>query len=264
MASIKNPPAQLLYQVSPIFLSGGLIGNQPGAVLPLLWLTGRLGDASHPFSYNVLNVLDLPPLPAIDLDNAFGAFTVLPGGTLVSQQVGKYPFANQFVAANATIREPLTVSLVMDAPWRGPNAYANKFAVMTALKMTLDAHNNLGGTYTVCTPAYMYTNMLLTNFGDASRSQSPVPQNSWRWDFERPLVALEELQMAYANNLLMAKLANGLPTAPVVTGIQIGIGVGQGNLLLPSLLEGYLSGQLASTAITPGGAPTSVAGPSPG
>src|SRR5215467_9310892 len=173
---------QLSYQVCPIILTGGTAQNVPDSMIPMLNLLtpGRGG-----------NVLTLP-YDIDDLDNAFGAFNVLPGGTLVAQSIAKYPFANQWVAANAVIREPLTVSVIMDAPMRGPNAWEIKQTIFTALKATLDRHNNSGGTYTVATPAYIYENMVMISLTDNSRGNNSLPQNAWRFDFEKPLVTLSD------------------------------------------------------------------------
>jgi hypothetical protein len=203
--------AQLKYQVCPIILTGGVAGQIPGGMLPMLSLFAQGSET---------NALGLP-FDIGDLDDAFGAFNVLPGGTLVSQTIGKYPFANQWVAANAVIREPLTISVIMDAPMRGPNAWIIKQSVMTALKGTLDQHNNRGGTYTVATPAYMYDNLIMTSLTDNSRGNNSLPQNAWRFDFERPLVALTELQEA--QNQFTQKLTNQLPQTGSLTGINPGL-----------------------------------------
>ena len=203
----SNISAQLSYQVCPIILSGGAASQIPGAMLPILSLFSGVGA----------NALGLP-FDIGDLDDAFGAFNVLPGGTLVKQQIAKYPFANQNVAANATIREPLTLSVIMDAPMRGPNAWAMKQMILTSLKATLDSHNNMGGTYTVVTPAYMYTDLIMVSLTDNSRSNNSLPQNAWRFDFEKPLVALADL--VGAQNQLMSKISNGTTTDGGLTGIQ--------------------------------------------
>jgi hypothetical protein len=192
------------------------------------------------------------PYDIDDLDNAFGAFNVLPGGTLVSQTIGKYPFANQYVAANATIREPLTVSVIMDTPMRKPNAWEIKNTVMTALKATLDAHNVQGGTYTVVTPSYVYQNMILTSLTDNSRGNNSIPQNAWRFDFERPLVALAEL--AGVQNLLMQKLTNKVFSDGTVTGTQVGTLVGNIATGANPQTMGAISGGNAFPSL---GAPTS-------
>ena len=70
---------------------------------------------------------------------------------------------------------------------------AVKSATMSGLKAALDAHNNLGGTYTVFTPAFTYYDMLMLNLSDISTPQSPLPQNTWKWDFRKPLVTQADL-----------------------------------------------------------------------
>jgi hypothetical protein len=176
-------------------------------MLPLLSLFFPGGTALNlPFDIN-------------DLDDAFGAFNVLPGGQLVLQQIGQYPFANQSVAANAVIREPLNLSVIMDTPMRGPNAWVIKQAVFTALKATLENHNNSGGMYTIATPAYIYDNMVMLSLTDSSRGNNSLPQNAWRFDFQRPLVSLQDAQGALS--LLAGQLSGGLPTTGAPTGTQI-------------------------------------------
>jgi len=219
----SNTQIELQYQVNPIVLTGGSASQVPGAMLPIMSLFGGGNGLGLPYNPN-------------DLDSAFGAFNVLPGGTLVQQTIAKYPFANQFVAANATVREPLTISVIMDAPMRGPKAFVNKQAVFSALKATLDNHNNAGGTYTVVTPAYMYTDLILVSLTDNSRGNNSLPQNAWRFDFEKPLVALADLQGA--QNLLMSKISNGLPTGPAQTGPQVGSTTGQSGLATAPLSSG--------------------------
>lgn len=229
----SNTFIQLSYQVCPIVLTGGSAAQVPGGILPILSLfsgTNAVTSMGLPFDIG-------------DLDDAFGAFNVLPGGTLVSQQIAKYPFANQFVAANATIREPLTLSVIMDAPMRGPNAWAMKQMIMTALKATLDNHNNLGGTYVVITPAYMYTDLIMVSLTDNSRGNNSLPQNAWRFDFEKPLVSLADLQGA--QNQLMSKITNGAPTDGSQTGVQSGTTTPQAQLQIDpatGLLAGGATG----------------------
>jgi hypothetical protein len=215
----QNSFIQLSYQVCPIVLTGGIASQIPGGMLAILSLFSGVG----------VNSLGLP-FDIGDLDDAFGAFNILPGGMLVNQQIAKYPFANQSVAANATIREPLTLSVIMDAPMRGPNAWAFKQMIMTSLKATLDSHNNLGGTYTVITPAYMYENLIMTSLTDNSRSNNSLPQNAWRFDFEKPLVALADIQGA--QNQLMSKITNQTQTDVNQSGQQPGTTTGQSQLLL--------------------------------
>jgi hypothetical protein len=206
----SNTAVQLTYQVCPIILTGGIATQSPGGLIPMLSLLLGAG-------FNSLGL----PFDIGDLDDAFGAFNVLAGGTLISQTIAKYPFANQNVAANATIVEPLTLSLIMDAPMRTPQAFAYKQMMMTGLQQTLANHNNGGGTYTVMTPAFMYQNLILVSLTDNSRSNNSLPQNAWRFDFEKPLIALEDLQGA--QNLLMSKASGGLVTDGNQSGPQPGL-----------------------------------------
>lgn len=188
----------LLYQVTPIFLTGGIAGNISGGILPLLSLTN-----TNAFSSNLLGGNE-----NFELDDAFAIFQPAVGGSLSEQIIAQYPFANLSVAANAIIRNPINVSMIMITPMRQEGAWAQKLSVMSALKATLDAHNNAGGTYTVCTPAYTYTDMLLLDLVDVSMAQSPIPQNAWRWDFTKPLVTLADAQGAQSN--LMNQITNGV------------------------------------------------------
>jgi hypothetical protein len=208
----QNQQIQLTYQVCPIILTGGAAAQIAGGMMPLLSITNAGGGVN--LAGTIL------PFDIGDLDEAFATFTVLSGGTLVSQQVAKYPFANQSVAANATIREPLTLSVIMDTPMRGPNAWALKHSTMTALKTALDNHNNAGGLYTVQTPAFMYDNLILTSLTDTPRAggSSPLPQNAWKFDFEKPLVTLDDA--AAVQNQLTSKMSAGTPTDGSQSGPQ--------------------------------------------
>jgi hypothetical protein len=213
---------QLAYQISPLYLTGGITGNQPSSIQPFLSyvMPGAftiLGPDFLPSAFQTYNT--------DDLNNAFGSFSVIPGGTLNKNTIAKYPFANQFVAANAAIREALNLSLIWDTPMRGPGAWDIKLATMTAIKKIFDAHVNIGGTFTIATPAYIYTNMLLTGLTDNSRGTVPLPQNAWRFDFERPLVVQAELQQAYNLNQQLLKMTNGLPSTGAITGIFATLGM---------------------------------------
>lgn len=204
--------AELAYQVCPIILQGGSAAQMPDGMLPIMNLFRQNNSLGLPYNEE-------------ELDDAFGAFNVLPGGTLVSQTIAKYPFANQDVAANAVIREPLTLSLIMDAPMRGPSAWDMKQLVFTALKATLDHHNNKGGLYTVATPAYIYRNLVMISMTDNSRGNNSLPQNAWRFDFEKPLVTLADLGQSL--NQLNTKINNQTPTDGRQSGLQPGLQTGQ-------------------------------------
>lgn len=191
---------KLSYQISPIILNDGIATGWPGNMMPIIAIT-----EAGSYSNGALNIGN-----NIGLDDFFANYQVIPGGTLIDQQLGHYPFANQAVAANAVIVQPLRVSLKMICPARGDAGYANKTATFITLKSSLTQHNNLGGTYTIITPAAYYTNCVMLAFTDASTSESKQVQDSFRLDFEKPLLTIAEAQMAY--NSTMGKIANGLQT----------------------------------------------------
>ena len=252
---------KLKFQVAPIVLTGGIASRVPGSMVSLLALTqGRLASALQVYNGNIEDFLDVlqaynqniygspiyttdpsrDPRPdaalsriagvtqqttqtqtGTNLDEAFGAFTVIPGGTLCVNTVPKYPLASMTMAANAIVREPINVSLVWDTPMRGPNAWDVKLTTMQALKAMLDQHNNLGGTYTVMTPAYYYDNLILTALTDNSRGGNPLPQNAWRFDFERPMIVTEQ-DATLDQNMVTSKMAGGVKTDGLPHGPSVG------------------------------------------
>jgi hypothetical protein len=273
---------KLSYQVSPIFLTGAPVSNVPSGMVPFLALVNpqafptanaRIAaynpGAPAPQTLNYQpDLSDVINRSQTSLDNAFGAFNVLAGGSLIQQTVAKYPFANQSYAANAIIRDPLHISLIWDTPMRGSGAWSQKLVIMQAVKQRLDAHNNAGGTYTVATPAYIYENLIMTSLTDASRGSSNLPQNAWRFDFERPLVTLQELKTA--QSALMSKLTNGVVTDGSWSGGAAGIGSltpqpqmspGAGTSLPTGMSVGVPTGAPSGPAYNPGASVPYAAGP---
>lgn len=190
---------QLSYQISPIILTGGSSSGVPGGMTPIMSLTQPdafsdglpgAGDTSSPDSY-------------------FAHYLPLPGATLIENEVGTYPFANQSVAANAIIAQPLKISLLMICPATDSNTYATKLSTMTALQGALKDHINQGGTFSVATPAFLWTNLLLLRLSDVTSGETKQVQMEWQWDFYRPLLTLEEA--AAAQNNLMSKMSSGTP-----------------------------------------------------
>lgn len=186
------------YQTSPIVLTGGIAQFMPGGVLPLLALTQGLSFT-----------LGLLAGGNVGVDDYFANFEPLPGSSLIRQKVGVYPFANLAVAGNATITEPLNISLLMTVPASAAGGYLTKSAIMSALQATLAQHNAAGGTFAVATPAYYYTTCILTDLRDVTPAQSKQVQMAYQWDFYIPLLTLESL-LSVQNSLLNA-ITNGLP-----------------------------------------------------
>lgn len=179
----------LAFQISPIILKGGIASNVQGGLLPITSLTGRADQPSK----------------------VFARYVPLPGSTLISQSVGMYPFANQAIAANATIQQPLTISLAMIAPVNQPGGYLSKLQAFSALQAALAKHNAAGGTYIVATPAFVYMDVLLTAMTDISpeieEEGSKQLQIQYQLDFIQPIVT--QAEAAAAQSALMQKITNG-------------------------------------------------------
>lgn len=209
MKSAGTDIFQLSFQVCPIILTQGVAQLVPGQMLPIISITEAL---------NFVNGL-ISGDDSLSLDNFFAHYAVLPGAGAISNQYGKYPFANQSVAANAVIAEPLRVSLLMTCPARaGGGGFAAKLATMTALQATLELHSNLGGTYTVLTPSLIYTNLLLNDLKSAGDTNTQK-QTTWQWDFERPLLTEEEAASAF--NGMMGRISQGLPSTGALSGAEV-------------------------------------------
>lgn len=217
---------QLLYQISPIFLQNGIATNNiTGNMLPLL----NILDPNAFVSSSAFGAT--PTVSDWTLEDAFAIFQPAPGGSLIQQSIGEFPYANLNVAANAVLRNPINVSMIMVTPMKQKGSWTVKMNKMTALKQTLDNHNNAGGTYVVFTPAFIYQDMLMLSLTDISTTQSALPQNAWKWDFTRPLVQLAELANAQSN--MTSKLTGGLPITMDTTG-QINMNSALSALGLPA------------------------------
>jgi hypothetical protein len=205
---------RLFFQVSPIIFTNGIASFIPTG-LPIILITQALTFAEGLFSGG----------EGLDVDDFFANFIPLPGSSLIEQTIGKYPFANQAVAANAVIRQPLNISMRMICPARDPSGYALKLATMTALQAAFASHNASGGTYTVATPSFLYTNCVMTAMKDTSNNASQQAQNTYQIDFEQPLLTLQDVQNAQNN--LMGLISGALPTgsSPLWTAVAPTIGV---------------------------------------
>lgn len=236
---------QLGYEISPIILTGGSATNIPGGMLPIVAITEAANFVTGILSGGT----------EASLDDFFAHFKPLPGSTLAENQIGHYTFANQTVAANAIIAQPLRIALEMICPVKTPLGYAAKLATFSALQAVLARHNASGGLYTVATPAFIYTNCILVSLRDTSGGDTKQTQHTYVWEFEQPLVTLD--QAALAQNSLMQKIGNGLPT----DGSTSGPGATLGNSAsgaAPSLVPAAqpLAGASASGPFMLGGSPT--------
>jgi hypothetical protein len=237
MSSAGMEIFKLGYEISPIILVNGIASQIPYQMLPIVALT-QAAD----FTLGLLSGNDLP-----NLDSYFAHWKPLPGTTLIQNQIGSYPFANQAIAANAIIAQPLQISMLMNVPVQTEGGYTAKLAAMTVLQQTLVAHNAAGGTYTVATPAQIFTNCILILVRDVSGGESKQVQHTWQFDFVQPLITINQAQQVY--NSLMNKIAGGLPTGltPSWSGLSSTTGsnlVGASGAAIPSVTN--LTGSLAS------------------
>jgi hypothetical protein len=194
-AYIQN---KLSFEICPLILTGG-IATASGGALPITSLTQR----------------GLPNPRSATLDDYFCHFEVSPGSSILRQEISHLPSANQAIAANGTIAQPLNVSLIMICPINQSITYGQKATIMQSLQASLAQHNNLGGTYTVMTQFFPYTNCIMLDMRDVSTAESKQTQFIYQLDFEQPLVSLDAVTAAY--NGLTSKIANGTSTGPTPT-----------------------------------------------
>lgn len=157
-----------------------------------------------------------------DTDEYFTQWLPLAGSSLIEQKIGEYTFANQATAANAVIRDPLNIAMLMIVVCAPGAGYLTKLATITALQTTLAQHNNSGGLYTIATPSYIYTDCVMLSMRDSSRADIKQWQNAWRLEFRQPLVSQAAAQAAQNN--LMAQISSQSPTTGAGTGVPLTTG----------------------------------------
>jgi hypothetical protein len=187
---------KLAVQLSPIILVNGIAQWFPFQMLPIIVFT----EAAN-FPLGILSGQS-----PIDLDSYFANFQPLPGATLIENQYGTYPLGSQQVAANAVIVQPLRVSLSMLIPVQEPLGYAAKALTMYAIQAAMSTHVSQGGTFTVVTPSYIYTNCLLLSLRDISGGATKQSQYEWAWDFFQPLLTAQQIQQSQSS--LMQQITN--------------------------------------------------------
>lgn len=181
---------KLGFEISPVILCDGVAQSIPGGMLPIVALTqsasyvsGLLGGAIN----------------LTDLDKYFCHWRAAQGATMIDYDIGRYPFANQAVAANALLAQPLRVSMIMDAPVNENTGAMTKLVTLSSLQAVLQAHANLGGTFVVATPGIIYSSCILRTVRDVTNANEPLPQRQWLWEFEQPLISDNGAGRAVAN-----------------------------------------------------------------
>lgn len=243
MASISD--FDLAYQISPITMTGGIAQDMPGGAIPALSFLNALS-----FGLGILEAAT----SASSVDDTFARFLPLPGSTLIAQKIGLYPFANQYVAANAVVFDPKTISMLMICPARLQGDAFARAAIMTAFQQSLEQHNEQGGLYSVATPVFTYDNLVMLNMTDVSSRESKQMQTAYQLDFIQPLVTLQQAQGA--QNSLMSAIGAGTPTNGATSGLAGTVGA-PGSLaagsVVPAASPSSLGLPVASNGVVPGG-----------
>lgn len=206
LASITSGIYGAAFQVSPIILTGGLASNLIGA--------GNAALGTNIPSAIGISVSTLTEAFNVTLGfsqgtptQAFFNYKPTQGSTLLKYQVAEYPFYTQRVAANAVIQQPNQISLVSFCPATKNTPLIPKLGIMMALKATIENHVQAGGSFTVMTPSYIYTDCLLTGIVDVSTEQTNQVQWAYQWDFVQPLLTFPQGNGAI--NGLITNLTNG-------------------------------------------------------
>lgn len=228
-ANAAQTAYDLAFQVSPIILQGGIYTSP----MPIIGLLSGIGDISGVGGLSGANLagaiggIASTVLNLVSGDDPyFARFLVQPGGTLISNSVGQYPFANQQVAANAIIQQPKAISLRMICPAKGQGYYLTKTAILTGLQASLEQHNNAGGYYTIMTPAFVYDNAVMLAMTDITPATTANPQTEFQLDFALPLITNAQANSALSS--LMSKITGGQQamssawTGPATTGVFTG------------------------------------------
>ncbi|ELE4929232.1 hypothetical protein RC169_002779 [Salmonella enterica] len=189
---------KLGFEISPVILCDGVAQSIPGGMLPIVALTQ---------SASYVSGLMGGAIELTDLDKYFCHWRAAPGGTMVDYDIGRYPFANQAVAANALLSQPLRIPMQMDAPVNENTGAMTKLVTLSSLQAVLQAHASLGGTFIVATPGIIYSNCILRTVRDVTGANDALPQRQWLWDFEQPL--LSETGAEQAINSYLGKIDNG-------------------------------------------------------
>jgi hypothetical protein len=204
--NIGSAAYELAFVKSPIFLNGGIAENMPNQTIPLIAITEAGNMAGGALAGSI----------STRMDDFFANFFPLSGAKLHNNQIGTYPFANQKVAANAIIAQPLNISMRMNCTPRGRGGMVTRTMTATALKNALDNHNFRGGTYSVLTPSFLYTGCILTGFTDITSGESKHQQTDWQLDFAQPLISQNEAE--FFQNALMQKMELGVKIGVLWSG----------------------------------------------
>lgn len=209
------------YQLAPILLIQGIAANLTNGQMTILTLT----EGSDTVNY-------------ADDNEYFAHFEPMSGGTLVDFTAAEYPFASMNMAANAVLQNALKFSMKMVCPARNnAHSYPALQATMTRIQQQLTAHILAGGSFTVATPAFIYTNCLLLNVRDVSNAGDKKVQGVFQLDFAAPLITQQAAEQTFNN--LYAKLQGGLPVGNPPKNSSVTTSIGSSSANQPATTTGH-------------------------
>lgn len=172
-----------VYEYNPILLTGGIAEYIPGGIMPISALVNGI---------------------QLVTGGGFATFKPIPGSDIISNKVAEYPFPNQVTAANAVVREPLFVSLLMMIPVQDDGGYLTKLAVISGLKNSIQMHQNMGGLFTVLTPYQTYSDCVLLSFRCIDEGDTKQVGHTYQFDFKQVIVTTDAAEGEY--NAMMKKI----------------------------------------------------------
>ncbi|WP_353613964.1 hypothetical protein [Mangrovibacter phragmitis] len=199
---------RLGFEISPVILTDGIASGITGGMLPVVALTQ---------SASFVTGLITGSASLTDLDQYFCHWQPGPGGTLIDYDIATYPFANQNVAANAILKKPLRIPMIMKAPVNSSNGAMTKLVTLSALQAVLESHASLGGTYIVATPAAIFENCILKTVMDITGQNEKIAQSTWQFMFEKPLITENQAASALNNMLNGIDLGSKLTSSAWTT-----------------------------------------------
>lgn len=203
---------RLAFQQSPIVLQGG-ITTLLGGYLPIMAIT------------ELINLpLGLLGTGQVNPNTFFANFEPMDGTSILSQAIAHFPLANQQIAANATIQQPLVIGMKMVCPVINTFGFYERLALIMALQALLKSQNTSGGTYIVATPSFIYTNCLFKEMRQANSAESNQPQNTWVLEFEQPLLTLSDVQASAGSLFSQISAGLGVGQNPAFSGAAQAVG----------------------------------------
>jgi hypothetical protein len=208
-STLFAPPANmsrydLAFQVCPIMLVGGIAQNATGGLLPIIALYGQLDALTNG--------------TITDPNEFFARYVPLPGSTLVDFQVSTQPFANQQIASNAQIQNPLALSMLMICPVNQQGGYLTKLPTISAMQASLLSHIAAGGWFSIATPGFVYDNLLMTAMRDTTPPDSLQKQVEWTLDFFAPIITQQQATAAQAQLVQAISSGSQVPNPPTWSG----------------------------------------------